>query len=443
MAKDKKKKKGSGFVYKATSADRLKRQAEQTGSRFDGIFKNGVEVFKFKNGDSTFRILPPTWDNAEYYGLEVFVHSYVGANNGTYLCPAHMKKQKCPICDAAKDARDAGDKEEAAQLSAKQRYLFWAIDRDDEGTGPKIIDMSWSMDQAIAALCTHKRSGKIIAIDHPDEGRDITIQKRGQGLNTKYFGHRIDSDPSPISDDEDVQDQILEQIRETPITAVLQYYSTDHLEAIISGAEPEDDESEDEDDEEEEKTSKKKKAGKAEKKADKKKRRSDDDDDDDEDPPFDEEDDEEDEDEDERPAKKKSAKKSAKKSSRDDDDEDEDDDDEDDRPKKKSAKKSSSKKSSRDDDDDDDEDDEDDDDEDARPKKKSSKRRDDDDDDEVEDEEEDEDERPKKKSKKSSRDDDDDDDEDEEEDERPAKKSAAKASSSSGGKSARAKRFGR
>jgi len=411
----KKKKKGSGFAYKATSPERLKRQAEQTGSRFDGILKNGVELFKFKPGDNTFRILPPTWDNAEYYGLEVFVHPFVGANNGTYLCLAHMKKQKCPICDAAKDARDVGDKEEAAELSAKQRYLFWVLDRDDEGTGPKIADLSWSMDQAVAALCTHKRSGKVIAIDHPDDGRDVTIQKRGQGINTKYFGHRIDSDPSPISDDEDQQDSILEEIRENPLPDILHYYTADYLKGVISGTVSEDDENEEEEDDE---PKKKKKGGKVKDEPKKKKKSRDEDEDEDEDP---------DEEDDEPKKKKKSSKR------RDDDDEDEDpfededpdeDDDEDEKPKKKSSsKKDDKKKKRRDDDDDDDENEED---EDEQPKKKAGKA----------------------SSKKSSRDDDDDDDDDEdneeeEEDERPKKKSSSKESSSSGGKSARAKRFGR
>lgn len=408
----KKKKKGSGFVYKATTPDRLKRQAEQTGSRFDGIFKNGIELFKFKPGDNTFRILPATWDNAEYYGMEVFVHPYVGANNGTYLCLAQMKKQKCPICEASKDARDAGDKEEATELSFKQRYLFWVIDRDDESSGPKVLDMSWSMDQAIAALCVHKRSGKVVAIDNPDEGRDITIQKRGQGINTKYFGHRIDSDASPISDDEDQQDSILEEIRENALPDILHYYPAEYLKGVMSGTVSEDDE----EDEDEDEPKKKKKGGKV--KDDKKKKRRDEDEDDDEDEePF-----EEDEDEDEKPSKKKKPSKR-----RDEEDED-DDEDEDERPTRKSAKKDDKKKKRRDDDDEDEDEDpdeaEDDDDEDEKPAKKKA---------------------GKSSSKRSSRsdDDDDDDEDDEEEEEEPKKKSSPKKDTDAGGKSKRATRFGR
>jgi len=254
--KDKKKSKGGKkFQYKSTSAERLKQQAEQTGSRFDGIYKANVETFKFKVGDNTFRILPPTWDGADYYGYEVWAHSYVGSNNGTYLCPRKMKNKPCAICDVEKETRDSGDKEEASQLAARQRYLFWALDRDDEKAGAKIVEMSWTLDQSVASLLINKRTGKVIALDHPTEGRDVTIQRRGQGLNTKYYGQRIESEATPILDDEEEMDELLEYVRENPIPSLLKFYDNEYLEGIISGTAPDPDDDDDDDDDEDDKKS--------------------------------------------------------------------------------------------------------------------------------------------------------------------------------------------
>lgn len=369
MAKLKGKKKGkkSGFVYKPLSAERVKKQATATGSRFDGILKDGIDIYKFKVGDNMFRILPPTWDGAEgWVGLEIYVHSFIGANNGNYLCLAKMKNQRCPICEASKDAQASGDKEEAGELSAKQRYIYWVLDRDDEASGPKVLELSWSQDQSIAAICQSKK-GNIVSLDHPDSGHDVIIQKRGQGLQTKYYGHRFEPEACPILEDEDEQDELLNFISENPLTDLLVYKDADYLESVISGTASPDDDDEDEDDEDEDDRSAKKKKDKGKSsKSDKKKRRDEDEDDEDEDEdePFDADDDEEDEDEDdedededERPAKKKSSSKKSSKQSRyeddededdededDEDDEDEDDEDEDERPAKK---KSSSKKESK------------------------------------------------------------------------------------------------
>jgi hypothetical protein len=237
----------SSFKYKPHDEKKLKERAEQTGGRFDSPFKENTDMFRPKAGDNTFRILPPTWDNHEHYGFDIWVHSYVGADNSTYLCPSKMKSKPCPICDAAREAKSAGEEDDAKQLSVARRVVCWVIDRDaDEDPAiPKLYSMSWSQDRDIAALCTNKRTGKILLIDHPDEGYDVSMKKTGQGLKTKYIGWQIDRDPSAILDDDREQEKILEFIQENPIPGLLKYYSTEYLEKMISGTAEKKDEADD------------------------------------------------------------------------------------------------------------------------------------------------------------------------------------------------------
>jgi gp32-like DNA binding protein len=241
-----KNKKRSGFVYKPRSEASVKERAEQTGGQYDGIFKSGLDTFRAKNGDNLIRILPATWDDHDHYGLDVWVHGFVGVSNGSYICPAKMKNKPCPICDAAKASRAAGEDEEAKDLDPKRRVVCWVIDRNEDKPIPQLYAMSWTMDRDISALCHNAKTGKVLLIDHPDEGYDVSFKRKGQKLNTDYYGYQIDRDSSPISDDDKEQESILEQITEHPVPSTLLYRSAEYLQGIMEGTIEEKDEELDE-----------------------------------------------------------------------------------------------------------------------------------------------------------------------------------------------------
>lgn len=395
----------SGFSYKPRSEKNVKDRAEQTGGKFDSIFLPGFDSFRPKVGDNAIRILPPTWEgDHEHYGMDIWVHGFVGPENGSYLCLSKMKNKPCPICDAARETKDAGEAEEAKKLEAKRRVLVWILDRDGEDPDkPILYSMGWTTDRDIAALCHNKKTGKVLLIDHPDEGYDIQFKRKGtKATNTEYYGWQVDRDSSPICDKSKTQEEVLEFITENPLTDVLKYFDGAYLQKVMDGTteqrdEDADDEEEDrprgkrgdDDDEEEEKSSRRS--------------RDADDDDQEEEKPRRRRDD--DEDEEEKPRERVRARRSD-----DDDDEDEKtskrrrDDDDDDEEEEKSSR---SKK------DDDEEDDE-------HPRSRRGK-----------DDDEEEDERPSK-SKKSRGDDDEEEEErprsrrgrdDDEEDDRPSRKS--------------------
>lgn len=396
--KNKVKGKSSGFKYHKRSADDVKKRADQRGGNFDSPVKSGIDMWRPAAGENVIRILPATWDDYEHYGYDVYMHRFIGSDSSNYICLNKMKGKHCPACAEQKAAKDGGEDEEAKQLAYAKRCWVWIIDRNDKTETPQVWDMSWSQDRDISGL-TYFKSGKVLLIDHPDDGYDVIVKKTGSGLKTKY-AFNIERDSSPISDDEEKQEEILAYITENPIPSVLNFFSADHIAKKLEGTtEDRDDELDDDEDE----TPRKKKAGKRSR--------------------------DEDDDEDERPSKKKKRKPA---------DDDDDDEDEDDTPKRR-------KKPADDDEDQDDTprrrrkpaDDDDDEDEDETPKKKKKRPVEDDDD-------EDEDERPKKKKRKPADDDDDededdepapkkkkrkpveDDDDDEDEDERPKKKKKRK-----------------
>jgi hypothetical protein len=371
---------GGKFNYRPPDAKKMRQRAEQQGGNFDSFFKAGVDSWRPKNGDNQVRILPPTWDDHDHFGYEIWVHGFVGSDESSYLCPKMMKNKKCPICVAAKELKDAGEDEEFNKTKAKKRFLYYIIDRDGDSDMPQAWSVSWTMDRDIAALCINKKTGKVLELDHPEDGYDVSFKRTGQKLNTRYVGLQIDRDASAIDESDKKIKKILRFTEENPLSEVLKFYDYEHLDGVINGEAGDEDEDGD-------------------RKKKKRKQRDDDEDDDGPRRSVVVNDDDEDEDED-KPRKKR----------RNGDDEDDEDDDE---PKKRRRKKD-------DDDEDDDSGEDDDDAEDDRKSKKKKRRKDEDDDEDGDDDEEDDDE-PKKRRRKKD-DDDDPADEDDEDDDEPKKR---------------------
>lgn len=236
----------SSFEYKPRSKESVQKRAEQRGGRFDAPFQSQYDVWRPHDGSNLIRILPPTWPDAQTYAYDVWVHEYVGAEGGGYLCLQKMQGKYCPICKAMKDAQSSGDQEEAAQLKPREKRLVWIIDRDDEKMEkPAIWMMSWTMERDIAALTFDKRRDDVVWIDHPEEGYDLSFTRSGKKLNTRYYGIQIDRKSSPIDEDEKKQAEILEYIKENPLPDTLLYRDASYLEGVlegtVGGAAPDDD----------------------------------------------------------------------------------------------------------------------------------------------------------------------------------------------------------
>jgi hypothetical protein len=216
---------------------------------FDSIFKQDFAVFKVKDGENRVRFLPASWEDAEHYGLDIYVHYGIGSDNQSYLCLDKMKGEECPVC-LERNRAEGGDEDYVRALTATKRVLCWVIDRDDEEAGPLLWPMAWTVDRDIATLCIDARSREALFIDDPEEGYDVTFTKTGAKLKTKYIGIKIDRRPSPLCDDADRAQEWLDFVADNPLKSVLQYFDAKRIAAAASGMKPaEDDEDEDDEDE--------------------------------------------------------------------------------------------------------------------------------------------------------------------------------------------------
>lgn len=217
------------FQYRRRDPDAWDKRANQQGGEFQGIIKDDFKTFTPAKGDNFLRILPPTWEDATHYGLDVYVHYGIGPERASALCISKMGGHRCPICEASIKAEKAGDDELAKELKSGKRVLVWMFDRKDEQKGPMLWSMPWTLDRDFAKLARDPRSGEIYTLDDPDDGYDISFEKTGEKQQTKYIGSQIARKPSSVPQD------FIDYVVEFPIPTTLVYRTYDELRKLYEG----------------------------------------------------------------------------------------------------------------------------------------------------------------------------------------------------------------
>ena len=229
--------KGGGSARRGASyrnPENVRRRTEQTAGNFDTIFKSGIEQWYPKPGENAVRILPATWPDAEHYGYDVFVHSYIGSSGSTYICPNKTFGKPCAACDEAKELKAAGEEEASKAMAAKKKTIVYLLDRDERKPTPRVWVMSWNQDKEIQDNAIIKRTNTTLFLDDEDKGWDLFIKRTGKGLNTRY-SYVVDRDPSPIDEDPRTQDEILAYIDENPIPDLLKYADNETIAKALDG----------------------------------------------------------------------------------------------------------------------------------------------------------------------------------------------------------------
>lgn len=231
---------GTGFRYQRRDSKETQRRAEQGGGSGDSFLTDVVRLFKPVQGDNTVRILPPTWEDAKHYGMDIHVHYGIGSDNAAYLCLDKMKGKACPICEERKRALSDGDQDYADELRPTHRVVMYVIDRAKEREGVKAWAIGSRMDQDILRLTVDKKTGEALEIDHPENGYDVSFTRDGEGMKTRYSGMQIERRPSPLDNDKALQFAV-----ENPLAEQLVFYSYDHIKGAFAGRRSKDNDDED------------------------------------------------------------------------------------------------------------------------------------------------------------------------------------------------------
>lgn len=234
-----------GFKYKRRGKEQWESRAEQSGYSRRSMFVDGIKLFRPHEDDNLIRILPPTFDDAEHYGYEIFVHYGIGPDGDSFLCHNVMNGDPCPVCEERTRAQKDNDKEYADKLAAKKRVLTYIVDRDEEEDGLLLWSMPWTLDADVTTLAVDKRTGEVLDVDDPENGYDVEFRKTGKGRNTKYSGVAIARKSSELDNRSALKDAV-----ERPLPECLKYYEYEEIEKIFNAGGGYDDEEEEEEEEE-------------------------------------------------------------------------------------------------------------------------------------------------------------------------------------------------
>ena len=220
--------------FKPTKESLEKRRGAY-GGQYDTWYLPEFRPVQVKEGDHCFRLLPPTFDGAEHWGIDLYLHSGIGADQQTYLCPNKMKGEDCPICDEVRAAKKAGQDKYANEIRAYQRILVWAVDRDNEDAGPQLLALPVTVDKAIVTLSADRRTGEIFDVTNVDDGYDVEFSREGTGLKTKYPNIAVARRPSPLSKSDKEIDRWLDFTENNPLPDTLQFFEADYIKGVFEG----------------------------------------------------------------------------------------------------------------------------------------------------------------------------------------------------------------
>lgn len=223
-----------GKVQKLTETHFKKHDEESSSSKRFPYIDRKFRIFNLKDmRDYCIRILPPTWENPVYWGLDLRIHYQIGSNNETFICPEFHGKGKCPICEEDQKQAKAGiSREDRYGLSPKKRTLIYLIDIDNLTDQPYVWAMPYTLDQDIYRLAQDKRNKKTIDISDPVSGYYVEFSKVNTGKKfPEYKATRIK--PFPVE-----RREWITFVEENPLDEIVRYYTYEEIFGVFTGLPP-------------------------------------------------------------------------------------------------------------------------------------------------------------------------------------------------------------
>lgn len=210
-----------------------------------------AEYDSLQAGKNVRRVLWPKGESDSFYS-EGYLHFGLGDNGKTVVtCPKTFNsKEKCPICEYVEElqkSKNKDDKKLANDIKAKRRIFINVINRDDdEDETPKVLPIGVTILKGLLETICDADYGDIT--DYED-GRDVTITRKGKGLQTEYTV--LPKPNASVASDTKTLEELEDEMADLDKLFVKKSY--EELEAILNGEDVDtDSESEDGNEDEDE-----------------------------------------------------------------------------------------------------------------------------------------------------------------------------------------------
>lgn len=167
-----------------------------------GLPAGGGNFFKPEEGTNIVRFLPPPLGKKGIY--KWYKHHFsLGSDSRSLVCAKYQYNQHCPLCAEAAALRATGLRVDAAKAKAydpKVAVYVNIVDMQNPEKGVQLWTMGAGMFKDIMTAIELAGVGKVFA--DPVKGYNILFVRKGQKMQTKYSGHTVAREPSPLPDAE-------------------------------------------------------------------------------------------------------------------------------------------------------------------------------------------------------------------------------------------------
>lgn len=209
-----------------------------------------AEYDKLQQGKNVRRVLWPKGDSDSFYA-EGYLHFGVGPEGKSVAtCPKTWgSKEPCPICEYVEQlqkSKNKDDKKLAEDIKAKRRIYINVLNRDDDDDDtPKVLPIGVTILKGLLETICDADYGDIT---DPEDGRDVTITRKGQGLKTEYTV--LPKPKSSVASESKTTEELENEMPDLEHLFVRKSY--DELQAILTGDDDDDEDTDEEDSEEDE-----------------------------------------------------------------------------------------------------------------------------------------------------------------------------------------------
>ena len=195
--------------WKTASSEEREKAAKGRTQKGAQYINTDLAQFTPIDGSNCIRIVPPLADDAmaTLWGIDVWTYYLAGKG---FLSPTTFDPRAQNIVLEAYKRVKADDPEEAKrlQLGGTRKTILFILDFGDGGKEPEL--KVWSAPPGLVdefiRVAKNRRTGKLVALEDPEEGYCIFFDRIGVGKKTEYKGVTLDKEPYPL--DESLLDKI-------------------------------------------------------------------------------------------------------------------------------------------------------------------------------------------------------------------------------------------
>lgn len=161
--------------------------------------RGSANFMELSQGKNIIRFVPPLAGKKTF----VIVHQHYIEMPGSeeklrFNCPRVMARQPCPACAAADRLAQSGnplDRTRAEKFWPRKRIMGNALNRATPELGVQVLGFGKSIHEELIAI----RRDDGIDFTNPENGYDISINKEGSGMKTRYKRIQPARSPSPLA----------------------------------------------------------------------------------------------------------------------------------------------------------------------------------------------------------------------------------------------------